>query len=169
MSKSVKFDTELLYEKVYGDHHIDTVDTTNITDTNANMNTIDTDICMNITDDDAELAEQLLNEYITFFKSQISDRGIFSDINYADMSSTNIQMEFIYTELVKYKSLSEEEKDAAIVGTDARKYVIYKIAGTTRKPCCSSDNLIAILLEKIGISQVTDGSIKGQFEIMLKP
>jgi hypothetical protein len=101
----------------------------------------------------------IINNYIEFYKTEIQDISLFTGINDADIASTNIQLNVLYSEMKKYQNLNENSKDVEMItSNELKKFTIYK----DDTPYCTSDYLFTVLIE---ISNLKENDNKSKYQI----
>jgi len=88
-----------------------------------------------------DLKVDILNSYIEYYKNQIDDVNLLDGINENDVTSTNMQLELLYEETLKYKKNDNNFIDIHMDFT--KKYIILK----NNEPFCSSESLLSALIE----------------------
>lgn len=106
-----------------------------------------------------EIYVNLINKYIIFYKTEIKNSNIFDNIDYANFSSTNNQMELFNNEMEKFKKGDDIFKNVIKYSENNKKKYAIK---NNDKYCFMSESLISALVEMINLENENDSENKNK-------
>lgn len=103
-----------------------------------------------VSDIQANHIKNILNLYQIFYRQEIENIGLFDGLT-DDLATTNIQFEYLYADIRKYKEANEEDKNINAPNEETQKYVIYEndsIYGSSKFIVGAINEILSLQLEK---------------------